>query len=104
MLCRWRFFYSHHKEAALYTITVFKLTLFVIISIEDSGNSLEFWDMECLRTPLGTGAKGVEGDEDRGGGEELRMYKGMTLSWCDSPVSITWLLVRLSEDEGRSVR
>lgn len=55
--------------------------------------------MECLRTPLVTGAIWLEEDGERGGGEEFRLYKGMTLSCCDSAVpSIPWLLVWLSED------
>lgn len=84
------------------TVTFFfTLTLFVTISIEDSKS----WDMECLRTPLGAGAKGVKEDGERGGGGEFRVYKGMTLSRCDSPASsITWLLVRLGEGVDPSVR
>lgn len=63
--------------------------------MEDS----ESWDMECLRTPLGGWVEGVKEDG------EFRMYKGMTESCWDSPVaSITWLLVRLSEDMDPSVR
>lgn len=74
------------------------LTLFVNTSIEDS----ESWDMECLRTPLGMGEKGLKEDGERGG--DLRAYKGMTLSCCESPVvSITGLLVRLSGDLDPSV-
>lgn len=45
----------------------FKLTLFVTVPIEDCDS----WDMECLRTPLGAGAKRVDGE--RGGGLEFRM-------------------------------
>lgn len=74
------------------------LTLFVNTSIEDS----ESWDMECLRTPLGMGEEGLKEDGERAG--DLRAYKGMTLSCCESPVvSITGLLVRLSGDLDPSV-
>ncbi len=61
--------------------------------------------MECLRTPLGAGAKGVKEDGEKGGEGEFRVYNGMTLSLCDPAVSsIMWLLVRLGEGVDPSVR
>ena len=63
----------------------------------------ESWEMECLRTPRGAGAKGVNGE--RGGGGDFRVYKGMRLSCCDAPVSsIMWLFVGLSDNLDPSVR
>lgn len=76
------------------------LTLLVIVPIEDS----ESWDMECLRTLRGAGAKGLREDGEAGVGE-FRVYKGMMLSFCGPPVlSISWLLVVLGEDIGTSTK
>ncbi|KAF3838465.1 hypothetical protein F7725_010233 [Dissostichus mawsoni] len=71
------YYILHHREA--------------VVSVE-----CESWDIECLRTPRGAGAKGVNGE--RGGAGDFMVSEGIMLSSCwNSPVSsITWLLVCLA--------